>query len=57
MDLFVGYASGDSLEALAKKIGLSEGTVNNMLSRIAKKLGIPRSMFAETARKYGLLNN
>lgn len=57
LELFVGYANGDSLEALAKKLGLSEGTVNNMLSRIAKKLSLPRSMFAETARKYGLLNN
>lgn len=55
-DIFVGYAKEGTVEALAAKMGVSDKTVQNLLSQIAKKLDAPRSTFHQLARKYGLLD-
>jgi len=56
MAVFIGYAKEETVEILATKLGISERTVNNLLSLIAKKLDVPRSAFHHVARRYGLLD-
>ena len=56
MEIFIGYAKRESIDALAARLEISDRSIHNTLSRIAKKLDVPRSTFSEFARRYGLID-
>lgn len=57
LEIFTGYASGETAEVLAAKLNVSEKTINNALSQISKKLDAPRATFYQIARRYGLVDD
>jgi DNA-binding NarL/FixJ family response regulator len=56
LEIFIGYVREGTVEALAERIGISDKTVQNLLSQIAKKLNSPRSTFHNLAREHGLID-
>lgn len=56
MEIFIAYAKREGVDALAARLGISDRSVHNTLSRIAKKLDVPRSTFTDIARRYGLID-
>lgn len=55
-NMFAGYAKGETVEMLARRFGVSDKRVQNILSQISKKLDAPRSAFFQVARRYGLID-
>ncbi|HEY8102190.1 MAG TPA: response regulator transcription factor [Burkholderiaceae bacterium] len=56
MPIFLGYCKLGSVKALAEQMDIPEKTIQNVLSRIAKKLEAPRSTFHHIARRNGLID-
>jgi DNA-binding NarL/FixJ family response regulator len=55
-EVFVGYARGESVEALAGRLGVSGKRVQNLLSLISQKLDVPRTAFFQVARRCGAMD-
>jgi DNA-binding NarL/FixJ family response regulator len=55
-EVFVGYARGEVVDALAGRLGVSDKRIQNLLSLISKKLDAPRSAFYQIARRCGVVD-
>lgn len=53
--IFINYAKGCSTEEIVKLVGITYPSVQNALTAISKKLGVPRSKFKELAEMSELL--
>ncbi len=56
MEFFLAYAKGDAVADIASQVGLSDGSVQNKLTSVSKKLEIPRQKFREYTEILGLLD-
>jgi len=54
-EVFVGYARGESVDALAGRLGVSDKRIQNLLSQVVKKIDAPRSAFFQVARRFGVV--
>ncbi|WP_157739245.1 response regulator transcription factor [Herbaspirillum sp. meg3] len=54
-EVFVGYAKGESVDALARRLGVSDKRIQNLLSQVVKKIDAPRSAFFQVARRFGVV--
>ncbi|WP_081768816.1 response regulator transcription factor [Herbaspirillum sp. RV1423] len=55
-EIFIGYAKGETVDALARRLSVSEKRIQNLLSQIAKKIDAPRSTFFQVARRHGVID-
>lgn len=56
MEIFLSFSKNETIEALAERLGISDKTVQNILTQISKKLDVPRTSFHQVAVRYGLLD-
>jgi hypothetical protein len=55
LEIFIAYAKKENLDDLATRLEITDRYIQNVISKIAKKLGLHRSDFREFAKKNGLI--